>query len=63
MRINSARPIRVLTAKEQDGLLKLLFPAEQPEVFTRNGKDDFMWEFQEWHEELQPSSSSSHLDP
>ena len=36
MRFNSARPIRALTAKEQDGLLKVLFPAEQPEVFTRN---------------------------
>ncbi len=40
MRFNSGRPIRALTAKEQDGLLGVLFPAEQPEVFTRNSPDD-----------------------
>ena len=40
MRINSARPIRALTAKEQDGLREVLFPAKQPEVFTRNSPDD-----------------------
>ena len=39
MRINSARPIRALTAKEQDGLREMLFPAKQPEVFTRNSPD------------------------
>ena len=40
MRFNSARPIRALTAKEQDGLREVLFPAEQPKVFTRNSPDD-----------------------
>ena len=35
MRINSARPIKALTRKEQEGLRKLLFPTEQPEVFAR----------------------------
>ena len=39
MRINSARPIKQLTRKEQEGLRKLLFPAEQPEVFARSGTD------------------------
>ena len=36
MRLNSARPIRGLTAKEQDGLREVLFPAEHPKIFTRN---------------------------
>ena len=40
MRFNSARPIRALTAKERDGLRKLLFPTEQREVSTRNRTDD-----------------------
>ena len=35
MRFNSARPIKALTPKEQEGLRKLLFPTEQREVFTR----------------------------
>ena len=35
MRLNSARPIKALTAKEQAGLREMLFPTEQPEVFTR----------------------------
>ena len=35
MRFNSARPIKALTPKEQEGLRKLLFPTEQPEVSTR----------------------------
>ena len=36
MQFNSAGPIRGLTAREQDGLLKMLFPAKQLEVFTKN---------------------------
>ena len=40
MRFNSARPIKALTPKEQEGLRKLLFPTEQREMFTRSGKDD-----------------------
>ena len=40
MRFNSARPIKALTPKEQEGLRKMLFPTEQQEVFTRSGKDD-----------------------
>ena len=36
MKINSGRPIRALTATEQDGLLEMLFPAKQTEVFTQN---------------------------
>ena len=40
MRFNSARPIKALTRKEQEGLRELLFPTEQREVFTRNRKDD-----------------------
>ncbi len=39
MRFNSARPIKALTPKEQEGLRELLFPKEQPEVFARSGKD------------------------
>ena len=39
MRFNSARPIRALTAKEQDGLREMLLPEKQPEVFTRNSPD------------------------
>ena len=39
MRLNSARPIKALTPKEQEGLRKLLFPTEQPEVFARSGTD------------------------
>lgn len=35
MRFNSARPIKALTPKEQEGLRKLFFPTEQPEVSTR----------------------------
>ena len=35
MRFNSARPIKALTPKEQEGLRKLLFPTEQPEVSTK----------------------------
>ena len=40
MRLNSARPIKALTRKEQEGLRELLFPTEQREVFTRNRTDD-----------------------
>ncbi len=40
MRFNSARPIRALTAKEQDGLREVLFPAEQPKVFAGSETDD-----------------------
>ena len=40
MRFNSARPMKALTPKEQEGLRKLLFPTEQPEVFARNSPDD-----------------------
>ena len=40
MRFNSARPIRALTTKEQDGLRRLLFPAELPEVVARNKTND-----------------------
>ena len=35
MRFNSARPIKALTPKEQEGLRKILFPTEQREVSTR----------------------------
>ena len=35
MRFNSARPIKQLTRKEQEGLRKLLFPTEQPKAFAR----------------------------
>ena len=35
MRFNSARPIKALTPKEQEGLRELLFPTEQREVSTR----------------------------
>ena len=48
MNINSARPTRSLTAKEQDGLLKMLFPAKQPkqsEVFTKNRTVDSLLDF------------------
>ncbi len=40
MRLNSARPIKQLTRKEQEGLRKLLFPTEQPKAFARSGTDD-----------------------
>ena len=40
MRFNSARPVKALTAKEQNGLRKVLFPAAQREVFTRNRTND-----------------------
>ena len=40
MRINSARPIKALTRKEQEGLWKLLFPTEQPEVFAGSETND-----------------------
>ena len=40
MRFNSARPIKALTPKEQEGLRKLLFPTEQPEVFAESETDD-----------------------
>ena len=45
MRINSARPIKAFTAKEQDGLREMLFPAEQPEVFTKNRTVDSPYAF------------------
>ena len=45
MRFNSARPIKALTAREQDGLLEMLFPAEQPEVFTKNRTVDSPYAF------------------
>ena len=40
MRINSARPIKAFTRKEQEGLRKLLFPTEQPEVFAGSETND-----------------------
>jgi len=42
MRFNSARPIKALTPKEQEGLRKMLFPTEQPEVFARNSPDGLL---------------------
>ena len=45
MRINSARPIKAFTAKEQDGLREMLFPAKQPEVFTKNRTVDSPYAF------------------
>ena len=36
MKVNSGGPITALTAREQNGLREMLFPAKQPEVFTRN---------------------------
>ena len=40
MRFNAARPIKALNPKEQEGLRKLLFPTEQPEVFAESETDD-----------------------
>ena len=40
MRLNSARPIRALTAKEQDGLREMLLPAKQPDGFMGSETDD-----------------------
>ena len=36
MRFNSARPIKALTAREQDGLLDMLFSPDQSEVSSRS---------------------------
>ena len=60
MRLNSARPIRGLTAKEQDGLREMLFPGKQPEVFTRNRTIDSRHGFLPWNTYTEPRKLNPH---
>lgn len=60
MRFNSGRPIKALTAKEQDGLLEMLFPAKQPEVFTRNRTVDSLRGFLPWNTDTKPRKLNTH---